>query len=126
MQVPRFDIILRHAGTELARATLPPGEYVIGREPGVDVLAETPLLSRRHARLTINYDHLLLEDLGTRCERRGRSRCRWPAIAASRVGTALRAVRRASDSEAAGAGERALPARWFRHSAETNFSQRVE
>ena len=65
MQVPRFDVILHHAGTQLARATLPPGEYVIGREPGVDVRAETPLLSRRHARLTINYDHLLLEDLAS-------------------------------------------------------------
>ena len=65
MQVPRFDVILSHAGTELARATLPPGEYVIGREPGVDVRADTPLLSRKHARLTINYDHLLLEDLAS-------------------------------------------------------------
>ncbi len=27
--------------------------------------ADTPLLSRQHARLTINYDHLLLEDLGS-------------------------------------------------------------
>ncbi len=47
------------------RVTLPPGEYVIGREAGVEIFADTPLLSRQHARLTINYDHLLLEDLGS-------------------------------------------------------------
>ena len=65
MHVPLTEVILRHAGTELARATLPPGEYVIGRQPGVDLHADTPLLSREHARLTINYDHLLLEDLAS-------------------------------------------------------------
>ncbi len=65
MHVPMTEVILRHEGTELARATLPPGEYVIGREAGVDLHADTPLLSRQHARLTINYDHLLLEDLAS-------------------------------------------------------------
>ena len=65
MQVPSFDVNLRHAGTELARANLPPGEYVIGRAPGVDVQAETPLLSRRHAQLTLNYDHAFIEYLGS-------------------------------------------------------------
>ena len=65
MQVPLTEVILSHAGAELARATLPPGEYVIGREAGVDLRADTPLLSRKHARLTINYDHCLLEDLGS-------------------------------------------------------------
>ena len=65
MHIPQTEIILRHGGTELARATLPPGEYVIGREAGVDLRANTPQLSRRHALLTINYDHLLIEDLGS-------------------------------------------------------------
>src|SRR5436190_21122640 len=61
MHVPQTDIVLRYEGVELARKTLPPGEYVIGREVGVDIHAETPLISRQHARLTINYDHVLLE-----------------------------------------------------------------
>ena len=65
MHVPLTEVILTHDGLELARATLPPGEYVIGREAGTDLRADTPLLSRKHARLTINYDHLLLEDLGS-------------------------------------------------------------
>ena len=65
MHVPQTEVILRHHDTELVRVTLPPGEYVIGRSPEVEIPAETPLLSRQHARLTINYDHLLLEDLGS-------------------------------------------------------------
>jgi serine/threonine protein kinase len=65
MHVPQTEVILRHDGTELARVTLPPGEYVIGRNPDVEIFADTPLISRRHAQLTINYDHLLIEDLGS-------------------------------------------------------------
>ncbi len=65
MHVPLTEVILSHRGAELARATFAPGEYIIGREPGVDLHADTPLLSLQHARLTINYDHLLLEDLGS-------------------------------------------------------------
>jgi pSer/pThr/pTyr-binding forkhead associated (FHA) protein len=65
MHIPQTEVILRHGGTELARVTLPPGEYVIGRNPDVEIHADTPLISRRHARLTINYDHALIEDLGS-------------------------------------------------------------
>lgn len=65
MHVPLTDVVLSHDGVELSRATLAPGEYVIGCDAGADLHANTPLLSRHHARLTINYDHLLLEDLGS-------------------------------------------------------------
>jgi serine/threonine protein kinase len=65
MHIPQTEVILRHHDAELVRATLPPGEYIIGRSPEVEIPVETPLLSRQHARLTINYDHLLLEDLGS-------------------------------------------------------------
>ena len=65
MVVPQTEVILRHDGAELTRVTLPPCEYVIGRACESDIHAETPLLSRRHARLTINYDHLLIEDLSS-------------------------------------------------------------
>jgi len=65
MHAPQTELILRHAGAELAHTSLPPGEYVIGRSPEVELYADTPLLSRRHARLTIGADHLLLEDLGS-------------------------------------------------------------
>ena len=65
MHVPQTEVILRHEGAELARVTLPPGDYVIGRNADVEIFADTPLISRRHAQLTINYDHLLIEDLGS-------------------------------------------------------------
>jgi serine/threonine protein kinase len=65
MRVPQTEVVLRHEGTELARKTLPPGEYVIGRGGEADVRGEALLLSTEHARLTINYDHCLLEDLGS-------------------------------------------------------------
>src|SRR3954447_9857664 len=65
MQVSKTEVILRHEGVELARVSLPPGEYVIGRNPDVEIFADTPLISRRHAKLMINYDQVLLEDLGS-------------------------------------------------------------
>jgi len=65
MHVPQTEVILRHGDTELARVTLPPGEYVIGRGEEAQIYAETPLISRRHAQLSILYDQLLLEDLGS-------------------------------------------------------------
>ena len=65
MHVPQTEVILRLDGAELARVTLPPGEYVIGRSREADIRAGTPQLSGSHALLTINYDHLLIEDLGS-------------------------------------------------------------
>ncbi len=65
MEVSQTEVILTDSGTELAHLTLPPGEYVIGRSADVEIFANTPLLSRRHARLTISEDQLLLEDLGS-------------------------------------------------------------
>jgi hypothetical protein len=37
VHVPQTEVILSHAGAELARVTLPPGEYVIGRGEEVDI-----------------------------------------------------------------------------------------
>ncbi len=65
MSAPHTEIILRHDGGELARVVLPPGDYVIGRDSQVQIYADTPLLSRKHARLKIGADHLLIEDLGS-------------------------------------------------------------
>ncbi len=53
MHIPQTEVILRHGDAELARMTLPPGEYVIGRGAETDIRADTPLLSRQHALLTI-------------------------------------------------------------------------
>ena len=65
MFVPQTEIIVSHGGAEVSRHVLAPGEYVLGREPGVDVLVDVPLVSRRHARLTIDYSELFIADLGS-------------------------------------------------------------
>ena len=65
MHVPQTEVILRHEEVELARVTLPPGEYVIGRGEEAEIFADTALISRRHARLIIAQDQLSLEDLGS-------------------------------------------------------------
>jgi len=65
MHVPQTEVILRHGDAELARVVLPPGEYVIGRGEDCEIFADTPLISRRHARLIIQHDQLLLEDLAS-------------------------------------------------------------
>ena len=65
MKVPRTEIIVSQDGMEITRKTVVPGEYVIGSEPECDVPVEDGLVSRRHALLTVNYDHALVEDLGS-------------------------------------------------------------
>src|SRR5207248_2628153 len=63
--VPQIEIIVTKDGAELLRKSVKPGEYLIGREPDCDVQINAEMVSRKHARLTINYDHALIEDLGS-------------------------------------------------------------
>src|SRR5271154_4468420 len=65
MQVPETEIIITKDGTELLRKTVRPGDYVIGRDEGCELQVEVELVSRRHAQLTVNFDHALIEDLGS-------------------------------------------------------------
>ncbi len=65
MHVPQTDVVIRSSdGRELGRATLGPGEYVLGSEAGSDLRVEAESVAPRHARLTIHFDHTLVEDLG--------------------------------------------------------------
>jgi len=65
MIVPQTEIIVTQDGVELIRRTVVPGEYVIGSHPESDVPVEDELVSHQHALLTVNYDHALIEDLGS-------------------------------------------------------------
>ena len=65
MVVPETEIIVSNDGAEILRKIVPPGEYVIGREAACELQVEVELVSRRHAQLTVNYDHVLIEDLGS-------------------------------------------------------------
>jgi len=65
MQIPETEIIVTKDGAELSRKTVRPGDYVIGREPECEVHVDVEQISGRHAQLTVNFDHVLIEDLGS-------------------------------------------------------------
>jgi serine/threonine protein kinase len=65
MNAPETEIIVTKEGTELLRTKVTPGDYVIGREDGCSLVVPVDGVSRRHAKLTINFDHALIEDLGS-------------------------------------------------------------
>jgi pSer/pThr/pTyr-binding forkhead associated (FHA) protein len=65
MPVPETEVIVSVEGAEVARHTVRPGEYVLGRAEDADLGVEAECVSPRHAQLTINYDHALIEDLGS-------------------------------------------------------------
>ena len=66
MEVPQTEITIRNAAGEvLLQTTVAPGEYVLGRSQEAELFFEAELVSRQHARLTVNFDHLLIEDLGS-------------------------------------------------------------
>ena len=44
---------------------LTPGNYVIGRDEDCHIRLNAALVSRQHAKLILNYDHSLIEDLGS-------------------------------------------------------------
>lgn len=44
---------------------LEPGQYVVGRTPGADIVIKDLTLSRRHARLVRTTKSLMIEDLGS-------------------------------------------------------------
>ena len=65
MVVPQTEVIISKDGVDLLRKTVPPGEYIIGRNPECDLRVPGELVSRQHARLTVNYHDAGIEDLGS-------------------------------------------------------------
>jgi DNA-binding winged helix-turn-helix (wHTH) protein len=51
------------------------GEYVIGRDPDVEIRLDASTVSRRHARLMVTADQALLEDLGSKNGTRRSGEC---------------------------------------------------
>ena len=43
-----------------------PGENVVGRDPGAAVAIDAPIVSRRHARITVSSAAVTIEDLGSK------------------------------------------------------------
>jgi DNA-binding winged helix-turn-helix (wHTH) protein len=48
------------------RFPLPPGEHIVGRDPGAGVRLDASTVSRRHARLTVTAGGTVLEDLASK------------------------------------------------------------
>ena len=65
MIVPQTEILITKDGEEVLRRTLPPGEYVLGRSRDCELPFEADLVSRRHAKLDIEYDQIFIQDLGS-------------------------------------------------------------
>ncbi len=65
MQIPETEIIVTENRAELLRKTVRPGDYVIGRDAGCEVHVDVALVAPRHAQLIVNFDHALIEDLGS-------------------------------------------------------------
>src|SRR6476620_978470 len=64
MQIPETIVTISRANEVIGRQTLRPGEYVIGRL-GADISIDDNQVSPRHAQLTVNYEDILIEDLGS-------------------------------------------------------------
>ncbi len=68
------EIVVSVAGTECARYVVERGEYLIGRNSECGLRVEADLVSRTHARLTLDESGLLLEDLAARTARASMAR----------------------------------------------------
>jgi WD40 repeat protein/serine/threonine protein kinase len=65
MLVPETQIIISRDGAELSRATVRPGDYVIGCHAEAEIKIDAEGVAERHAQLTVNYNELFIEDLGS-------------------------------------------------------------
>ncbi|MEO6784626.1 MAG: protein kinase [Chthoniobacteraceae bacterium] len=65
MPAPQTEVLITVAGSEHGRYLFEPGDYVIGRDPGSRIRVEADLVSRRHAKLILDYDRTFIEDLGS-------------------------------------------------------------
>jgi len=65
MAIPQIDIIVSKDGAEVVRKSFSNGEYIIGQDPGADLVIDAPQVAPKHARLTIDDGEIFIEDLGS-------------------------------------------------------------
>ncbi len=65
MNTPETELTFTKDGEEVLRIKVAPGDYIIGRESGCTLVVAVDGVSRRHAKLVINYDQAFIEDLGS-------------------------------------------------------------
>ena len=64
-QTSEFKLILSESAAPAREFELTRPEIILGRDPAVDLSIPSPSVSRRHARLTLEDDRYVLEDLGS-------------------------------------------------------------
>ena len=65
MPAPQTEILITVEGIERGRHFVAPGDYVIGRDADCAICVDADLVSREHAKLILNFDNTLIEDLGS-------------------------------------------------------------
>ena len=65
MNLPKIELLITTNGAAPEKRPLLPGEYIIGRGAEADIRLDAPLLSRKHARLTVRENDGVIEDLGS-------------------------------------------------------------
>jgi eukaryotic-like serine/threonine-protein kinase len=65
MFIPLTEIIATLDGKILYQETVPPGDYVIGREIGCNIRLDSTKVSRRHGQLSLSYFDWSIEDFGS-------------------------------------------------------------
>ncbi len=63
MIVPQTEIVVTVGGSEVARTTVKPGDYVIGSGGGADIVIVGDQISERHAQLIVNYHEIFIESI---------------------------------------------------------------
>jgi serine/threonine protein kinase/Leucine-rich repeat (LRR) protein len=63
--VQEIEITVMRGAKIVARRIVPLGEFVLGSDESADVRLDFPLVSPKHARLTVNSAELFVEDLGS-------------------------------------------------------------
>ena len=65
MNIPETELTFTKDGEEVLRTKVAPGDYTVGREAGCTLVVAVDGVSRRHAKLIVNYDQTFIEDLGS-------------------------------------------------------------
>jgi hypothetical protein len=107
MVAPEIEVSITNDTGEIRSITLLPGEYVLGNCEGADVRVIADGVAAHHARLTINYHEILIEDLGSQIGTQVNGRTVdgvtrvWPSQKIQIAGTEIRLHRRLPADDAA-------------------------
>ena len=65
MPAPQTEVLIMVDGVEKGRHVVKPGDYVIGQNPECHIRVDADRVAPTHAKLILNFDNALIEDLGS-------------------------------------------------------------